>query len=305
MDFGIWNLLRQLQKSGKGEVLYEIMRRTITKNELLIINILTILLIVIITFLELNVLRIILGLPFVLFFPGYTLVAALFPRREGIGGIERIALSFGLSLAVVPLIGLILNYTPWGIRLYPILVSITVFVIAMSVVALLRRKRLPPEERFGIEFHLALPGWGGGAWDKALSIILVLAIGGALGTLGYVIATPRVGERFTEFYILGLEGRAEDYPRELGVGEEGRVIVGIINREHETVSYRVEVRIEGVISNEVGPIVLAHDEKWQEIISFTPHRAGANQTVGFLLYKNGEVEPYLELHLRLDVTEKG
>ncbi len=58
-----------------------------------------------------NILRIILGLPFLLFFPGYTLVAALFTRKEGMGSIERVALSFGLSIAVVPLIGLILNYT--------------------------------------------------------------------------------------------------------------------------------------------------------------------------------------------------
>jgi uncharacterized membrane protein len=273
------------------------------RNELLPLNLLVILLIAAILFFPYDVLRITLGIPFVLFFPGYTLVAALFPRREGISSIERVVLSFGLSIAVVPLIGLILNYTPWGIRLEPILYSVASFIFIMSVIAWLRRNRLPREERFGIEFHLASPGWGGGAWDKALSIILVLAIGGALGTLGYVIATPRVGERFTEFYILGLEGRAADYPRELRVGEEGRVIVGIINREHETVSYRVEVRIERVISNEVGPFELAHDEKWQEIVSFTPHRAGANQKVEFLLYKNEEVELYRELHLRLNVTE--
>jgi uncharacterized membrane protein len=270
------------------------MRTTIIKNELLIINILTILLIVIISFLELNVLRIILGLPFVLFFPGYTLLAALFPRREGISGIERVALSFGLSIAVVPLIGLIFNYTPWGIRLEPILYSVAFFIFIMSVIAWLRRNRLPREERFGISFSLNFPGWvGSSRLDKALSVTLVLAIAATIGTLGYVIATPRVGERFTEFYILGLEGRAEDYPRELGVGEEGRVIVGIINREHETVSYRVEVRIEGVIRNEVGPIELAHDEKWE------------GQRVEFLLYRNGEVEPYWELHLWLNVTEKG
>ena len=61
--------------------------------------------------------RIVLGVLFVLFFPGYTLVAALFPARNSIGRIERLALSFGLSIAVVPLIGLGLNYTPWGIRL--------------------------------------------------------------------------------------------------------------------------------------------------------------------------------------------
>src|SRR3972149_42796 len=68
--------------------------------------------------------RIILGLPFVLFFPGYALMAALFPRKDDIDPIERVALSLGLSIAVVPLIGLALNYSPWGIRLDPILASL-------------------------------------------------------------------------------------------------------------------------------------------------------------------------------------
>ena len=62
--------------------------------------------------------RNILGLPLVLFLPGYALIAALFPAKSDLDGIERVALSFGLSIAVVPLIGLGLNYTPWGIRTY-------------------------------------------------------------------------------------------------------------------------------------------------------------------------------------------
>ena len=48
--------------------------------------------------------RVVLGLLLVLFLPGYSLVAALFPGRDDLGGIERIALSFGISIAVVPLI---------------------------------------------------------------------------------------------------------------------------------------------------------------------------------------------------------
>ena len=139
--------------------------------------------------------------------------------------------------------------------------------------------------------------------NRVLSIILVITIMGALGALGYVIATPKVGEKFTEFQVLGLEGKATDYPRELKVGEEGRVIVGIINREHETVSYRMEVKIDGVRNNQVGPLELEHDERWEEIVSFTPDRAGDNQKVEFLLYKNGENEPYLKLHLWLKVKE--
>ena len=84
------------------------------KNELIPLNLLVFILVVAIVLFPSNVLRIILGIPFLLFFPGYALMAALFPKREGMYGVERIALSFGLSIAVVPLIGLILNYTHWG-----------------------------------------------------------------------------------------------------------------------------------------------------------------------------------------------
>jgi len=102
----------------------------------------------------------------------------------------------------------------------------------------------------------------------------VLTILGALGTIGYVIATPEVEERFTEFYIVGVEGagvegKPRDYPRELVVGDEGRVMVGIVNHEHETVTYQIEVRIDGVKNNEVDRIVLEHGEKWEEIVRFS------------------------------------
>ncbi len=160
------------------------------------------------------------------------------------------------------------------------------------------------EERFGIEFHLVLPSWRMGIGDKALSIILVLAILGALGVIGYVVATPKAGDKFADFYILGLKEQAADYPKELRVGEEGRVIVGIANHEYETVSYRIEVRINGTRNNEVKPIVLEHNEKWEEIVSFSLSELGEDQKVEFFLYKNGEVEPCLKpLHLWVDVTQ--
>jgi len=95
-------------------------------------------------------LRIGLGLLFVLFFPGYALLSALFPKRDNLDGIERVALSFGLSIAIVPLIGLILNFTPWGIRLYPILISITLFILVASGIAWYRQHKLAPTQRFGV-----------------------------------------------------------------------------------------------------------------------------------------------------------
>jgi len=273
-------------------------------NGLLPLNLLVWLLIVAIIFLPLNVLRIILGLPFILFFPGYALAAALFPKKEGIGSIERLTLSLAMSFVTVSLIGLILNYTPWGIRLEPMLYSIASFIFITSVIAWFRRRRLLWRERFGIEFHLVLPSWRIGIGDKVLAIILVLAILGALGVIGHVIATPKAEDKFTDFYILGLEEQAADYPRELRVGEEGRVIVGIANHEYETVSYRIEVRVNGTRNNEVGPIMLEHNGKWEEIVSFSLSEPREDQKVEFFLYKNGEVEPYLKpLHLWVDVAQ--
>jgi hypothetical protein len=81
--------------------------------------------------------RYVLGSIFVLFLPGYSLIKALFPSKE-IDDIERIALSIGMSLALVPLVGLLLNYTPWGIRLAPITLSLLSLTIVLSAVALIR-----------------------------------------------------------------------------------------------------------------------------------------------------------------------
>ena len=112
---------------------------------------------------------------------------------------------------------------------------------------------------------------------KTLSVILIVAILGALAALGYTVATPGSGEKFTEFYILGAEGKAENYPKEVVVGGEVGVIVGIINQEHKTMSYRLEVRIEGVKDNETELPVLEQGEKWQEVVSFIPDETGDNQ----------------------------
>jgi len=270
------------------------------RNELLPIIVLVVLLIIIITLFQDNVLRIILGLPCLLFFPGYTLLAALFPRRTDLNGIELVALSFGLSLAIVACVGLILHYTHWGIRLYPILTSLTVFIIVASTIAWVRRRRLSEEEKTVISFSLNWPPWRGRTGvDKILSVILVVVILGTVVSIGYAIAVPKEEERFTEFYVLGPEGRAEEYPDKLTVGESATVMVGIVNHEHEDVSYRLEITIDENKHGGINQIVLVQEEKWEREILFTPVKAGEKQKVEFVLYKDGE--PYRRLNLWVDV----
>ena len=86
-----------------------------------------------------------LGTVFVLWLPGYTLIKALFPEephveasQRSLDPIERMALSIGLSLAITPIIGLLLNYTPWGIRLTPVTLGLLAFTLTSATVAVAR-----------------------------------------------------------------------------------------------------------------------------------------------------------------------
>ncbi len=85
-------------------------------------------------------LRYILGGIFI-FLPGFLLISAMYPTKEGIEGLERIGLSIGVGLALIPIIALLLNYTPWGITLEPIVASIAVLTEVLAVVCVVRKFR--------------------------------------------------------------------------------------------------------------------------------------------------------------------
>jgi hypothetical protein len=89
-----------------------------------------------------------LGITFVLWLPGYTFIKALFPAHvpiktstENLDPIERIALSLGMSIALVPIVGLLLNYTPWGIRLTPIVLSLLALTLIFATAAIIREHK--------------------------------------------------------------------------------------------------------------------------------------------------------------------
>jgi uncharacterized membrane protein len=75
---------------------------------------------------------------FVLFLPGYALLEALYPKRD-LDELTRFALSIGLSLALVPLAGLVLNYTPLGLKLLPVTLTLAGLTLALLVFALTKK----------------------------------------------------------------------------------------------------------------------------------------------------------------------
>ena len=142
------------------------------------------------------------------------------------------------------------------------------------------------------------------ARDRVLSTIIGVLIVATLGAVVYVGYYHPPEEKFTEFYILGLEGQAKDYPTELVARQEARVLLGIVNHEYQEMTYRVVVTIDERKSAEIGPLTLDPEEKWEQPVAFVPTRTGLKQKVEFFLYKmESSGQHYDSLHIWIDVRQ--
>jgi uncharacterized membrane protein len=248
--------------------------------------------------------RLLLGLAVALFCPGYAAQMALFPRRNTLDGAERLALSVGISLALVPLLALMLDALPWGIGLGPVVGAEAGATLLASALAWARWRRLPPGDRWEWEIPWAdLAGrsepssrfWLG----SGLALVLILG----LILLLTVAQLARWGEPVTEFYLLGPERQAGGYPYRGRVGEPVTVTVGIVNRERVPVEYRLEVADGERLLGQAGPVRLSPGAAYEGPVSFIPARPGDRVRVTFLLYRSGLPIPYRMLWLWLEVEE--
>ena len=104
-------------------------------NGLAIINALSLIFFATFVLFHSNILGLIIGIPLVLFTPGYSLLVFLFPVNSHLKLSERIVLSFILSAALVILLLLGLNYTDWGITPNTSAISIVLLVLLFSIAA--------------------------------------------------------------------------------------------------------------------------------------------------------------------------
>jgi uncharacterized membrane protein len=253
-----------------------------------------------------GLLRIVLSFLCLLFFPGYALISALFPQKGTLSLIERIVLGIGLSVAVVPLIGLALAYTPWGIRLDPILIAVASFIFAASLAGIVRQQLLPEDLRFSIKLNWK---WTDvkqmNTMSKILLVVVVAAILALAGLITYSSVKLSSVPIPSEFYILNNEGKAENYLRQVKSGSPVKIMVAVINNEAVPTAYRIKMIGAGAVIRETTTGMLAPGEKWEEQVSFTLQSAVQDQKVEFHLYKNGATGPYFKepLYLYLDVTD--
>jgi uncharacterized membrane protein len=249
----------------------------------------------------------------ILILPGYCFIAALFPKNSDIDLTERIVLSIGLSIAIVPLIGLGLNFTPFGIRLNPILISLTLFTLVMILAAHYRRALLPVEKRFRFPFSVIAGTFRNGIFPQTgsrvyrlLTLVTTLVMLTAVLAAVYTITVPKEGERYTEFFILGENKLATDYPDQITAGLNYPMFIGIGNHEHRNIDYTVEtwfMRMEFDNATNSSTLLvmdpgerlvlpLAHNETMIIPYNLSVRRTGYNR-VEFLLFN--ETVPGLDV----------
>ncbi|MFC6940079.1 DUF1616 domain-containing protein [Salinirubellus sp. GCM10025818] len=285
---------------------------------------------VLLPFLAGTPLRAALGFAFVLLVPGYALVAALLPGRaaadrendsaatdrDAPGGVARTALGVLSSVVLAAVIGGVLSLTV-GLGETSAVVTLAGVSVLLIAAAAVRRRSLPPDERFAVPVRawastartaLVDPETRGGA---ALNAILAVALVVSLGGAAYATAVPGNQERFTEFGLLAEDADgdlvAAGYPTRFTAGEPRSQYVEITNREGETVSYTVLVRLQRVtVTNDSVEVRereeirrftprLADGETWRHNHTLTPTMTGERLRLTYLLYRGSPpAEPTVE-----------
>lgn len=192
--------------------------------------------------LSLILIRVVLFLPVAFFIPGYCLVVALFPKKGDISFLKRVMYSIGFSIVVLTLTVIGLYFIRWEIRSDTIVVLLTLFTLVIINIAYIRRALLPHANRFRIPF----PPVAGSIRPKSirinqiLTVILTLAVIATILATVYIIAIPKEGERFTEFFILGEKQMAADYPYQIITGQIYPMFIGVGNHENQDIAYTIE-----------------------------------------------------------------
>lgn len=293
--------------------------------------------------------RLLIALPFFLFLPGYVLLAVLFPKegesrrnwksftsvmkysrsrqfgKRGITRVERMALSFGISLAILPVLALVIGLLPVGFSPVSVFVIVGVFILVGAVLGSFRRFAVPSDRRYTLSVGDLPTNSADSLLDHALSFILIVSIVVALSVAAYALAVPADGPGFTN---LSLGTRtdtggfsASGYPTEFKSGNPQELTIAIENHEGEPTRYSVVVVIQRLDERNGQSVVVEQRQLdrlttsvGHEEIAYIPHTVeteltGNDLRLVYLLYKS---EPpsqptvdnaYRSVYLRIDVTD--
>lgn len=245
-------------------------------GDLAVVSVVAILVDVLVTTLPTgSALRLFLALPLVTILPGYALVAMLFPanartarqqaaserarRPGGIDVVERFGLAFVTSLAIVPVVAMVLAVTKWGLTPRSASVALGLVTVGFAQLAAVRRLRLPEPDRFELSlkggFTRLRNSADQGALASVSTILLVVCVATALSVVGYALVSPQEPDGYTELglYTENEDGElvADGYPSELGPEESAELTLTVENQHGEFKDYEIVVQQQRLEDGEV------------------------------------------------------
>lgn len=269
---------------------------------------------------QLRLARFLLGSVLLFVLPGYVLVAVIFPGNgadrhhqspggtvtfaRGITWQERLALSFGTSVALVPIFALVISLDTAFSR-SGIFLTISLFVLLGVGAALFRRLRLPAQHRFSVPIGQWLADFwsflaAGDGRDTVVNLALVLSVVLALGVVGYAVAVPQPRTEYTSVALV-TEQRGElvssEYPTAMTQGRAEPLVLTVENNRHDTTTYTAIVEFQQVQQRNGQLAVLAQREltrmqttlepgqTWRRPHRVTPPIAGDNHRIVYYVYR--------------------
>jgi uncharacterized membrane protein len=192
----------------------------------------------------------ILTVPLVLVLPGYALTAAMLPKRA-LGGPERAVFSLGLSLVIVILGGLVLNWAPFGLQAASWTVFLSGITLGACAVALVRRR--------GQSISASGWSWAGNIGftfrQRLLLGLAALIVCGAVA-VSIIGAEQQPHPGFTQLWILPAGG----------ANAKNTISLGVSNMESRAMEYRLAVNVDGKVVKEWPSIDLNPNEKWDAVL---------------------------------------
>ncbi|NGM71208.1 DUF1616 domain-containing protein [Natronolimnobius sp. AArcel1] len=263
------------------------------------------------------IVRAAIGFPLLFFAPGYATVSALFPRQtpahsvtatgligqvQEFSDLERVALAFGLSVAVIPLLGLGLAIASLGFSQTVIVAVVSVYTLLGVCVAAIRRIRVPRTERYQFSFtrrlravRTAILGTNSTV-HAAANVVLIASLLIALTSVGYALADPQSAEEYTDLQLLAEDDAGElvaaNYTSTVDSGEDIPFAVALENQEGESTEYTAVVQEQWVSDGEVFDRTdhehvdyqLADGDTTQDELSVTPDAESGDVRIAVLLY---------------------
>ena len=256
-----------------------------------------------VTFAPLLIVRFVSSIIVVGYLPGYFLQTTLFPRQQQLTKLERFVVSIALSLALIPVLALILEGLKLGFHTLVLAILLGITCAILGLTSWYQRSRLARDERyvlFDAYSQIPIPRVHFNVRSGLLALLL-LFLGIALVAGAADAFLPRPNAQLTEFYTVDAQGSTSDYPKQVKAGDDVDVNFGIVNREGMAEEYHVEIWEENQRLMVSPNIDMQNAQTIEQSVAFTVNQVGDKQQILINLYRDDDSTPYRTLHLWIDV----